>query len=415
MRPSKAQSPGISVSRIEPSGVFFSRFSESSSRSLGRCLLLVGRSRLNFLSHHIGTLFHQDGRNPRTELSRHGDNGDPRPGLPRVPAAHRYVKVAELSILTNRRPCRLDEFAPQPAISCTGDRSPIRPLSGGVLTWAQSQKSCKLAHVFKLPPIADTRQELTRHDPADPTNAHQILDALRQFRIVLTELANLLGRFHDLLLRKLNVVQQLIEFKAYTPGALQFSELSLNLQRPSTPGRCQWESDPFKEQQRLDPLLHPHHFTDESVSQLSKMAKLSVNRRRHVNTLQLSTAQVLREGSAVEAIRFDSLSWSSRNHRRCYHQALLLLSRQPIIQSIPGRSSLIDKRNLLIGKLLAHMMEQVLHTVRHVQRPHESLLVIAKRHRNAFLGYVQAGKHLVLLWYKCLLSHAQCLLAQCLW
>src|SRR5215467_3089787 len=225
MRPSKAQSPGISVSRIEPSGVFFSRFSESSSRSLGRCRLLV-------------------------------------------------------------------EFAPQPAISCTGDRSPIRPLSGGVLTWAQSQKSCKLAHVFKLPPIADTRQELTRHDPADPTNAHQILDALRQFRIVLTELANLLGRFHDLLLRKLNVVQQLIEFKAYTPGALQFSELSLNLQRPSTPGRSQWESDPFKEQQRLDPLLHPHHFTD--VSQLSKMAKLSVNRRRHVNALQLSTAQVLR-------------------------------------------------------------------------------------------------------------------------
>jgi hypothetical protein len=41
---SKAQSPGISVSRIEPSGVFLSRFSKSSSRSLGRCLLLGQRS-----------------------------------------------------------------------------------------------------------------------------------------------------------------------------------------------------------------------------------------------------------------------------------------------------------------------------------------------------------------------------------
>ena len=40
----RAQGPGISVSRVEPSGVFFSRFSTSSSRSLGRCLLLGQRS-----------------------------------------------------------------------------------------------------------------------------------------------------------------------------------------------------------------------------------------------------------------------------------------------------------------------------------------------------------------------------------
>jgi hypothetical protein len=54
MRPSlKHEAPGISVSRVEPSGVFLSRFSLSSSRSLGRCLLLGQRSRMNFLSHHI--------------------------------------------------------------------------------------------------------------------------------------------------------------------------------------------------------------------------------------------------------------------------------------------------------------------------------------------------------------------------
>src|SRR5438093_4302757 len=50
---SKAPSPGISVSRVEPSGVFVSRFCLSSSRSLGRCLLLGQRSRMNFFSHHI--------------------------------------------------------------------------------------------------------------------------------------------------------------------------------------------------------------------------------------------------------------------------------------------------------------------------------------------------------------------------
>src|SRR5215467_6132055 len=115
----------------------------------------------------------------------------------------------------------------------------------------------QLAHVFKLPPIADTSQELARHDPADTTNAHHILDALRQFRIVLTELANLFGHLHDLLLRKLLVVQQLIEFEAHTFRALQFSKLCFNFQRPSAPSRSRWECDPFKEQQRLNPLLHP--------------------------------------------------------------------------------------------------------------------------------------------------------------
>src|SRR5262245_48448030 len=64
--------------------------------------------------------------------------------------------------------------------------------------------------------------------------------------------------------------------------------------------------------------------------------------------------------------------------------------------------------------MLVHVLEQVLHTVRHVQRSYESLLMVAKSHRDAFLVYVQAGKHIILLWYKCFLPHAECLLVQCL-
>ena len=79
------------------------------------------------------------------------------------------------------------------------------------------------------------------------------------------------------------------------------------------------------------------------------------------------------------------------------------------------RSSLIHKRNLLIAKMLAYVLEQALHTVRHVQRSYESLLVITKRHRDTSLVYVQAGKHVVVLWYKRFLSHGECLLEQCLW
>jgi len=54
----------------------------------------------------------------------------------------------------------------------------------------------------------------------------------------------------------------------------------------------------------------------------------------------------------------------------------------------------------------------MLRAIRHVQRSHKSLLVIAKGDRDASLLYAQAGKHIVLLWSKRFLSHAQCLLAQ---
>ena len=337
--PSKAQGPGISVSRNEPSGVFVSRFCVSSSRFLGRCLLLGQRSRMNFLSHHIGPLFHQHRSNPSAELARHRHDGDPRTHMPRVPAANRAVKIPQLAILANRRPGGLDELTPQPAVPVRviEPRSVFSPVEFSVGTTPKNPAS--LAHVFKLPPVADTSKEPARHDPADATNAHHVLHALRQFRIVLTQLSNLFGHLHNLLLRKLHVVQQLIDFEAHTLRALKFPQLALNFQRPAAPSRSRWESDPFEEQQRLNPLLHPRHFTHQGVAQLGEMAKLSINGRRHVNALQLSTAQALRQASAVEPIRFDSLPWTSRNHRRCRHQALIPLGRQPIIQSIPGRSS----------------------------------------------------------------------------
>src|SRR5918992_5683118 len=97
---SKAQSPGISVSRVEPSGVFLLRFCLSSSRSLGRCLLLGQRSRMNFFSHHIGSLFHQDHGNSDTEFSRHRYNGHPGALLTQMFAANRAEKISELPVLS---------------------------------------------------------------------------------------------------------------------------------------------------------------------------------------------------------------------------------------------------------------------------------------------------------------------------
>src|SRR6266567_1768713 len=126
---SKAQSPGISVSRVEPSGVLVSRFCPSSSRSLGRCLLLGQRSRMNFSSHFVRSLFHQDHGNSDTELSRHCHNGHPGALLTRMFAANRAEKLSELLVLSDRRPGSLDHFTSQPFISGVGDRSPIGSLS----------------------------------------------------------------------------------------------------------------------------------------------------------------------------------------------------------------------------------------------------------------------------------------------
>src|SRR5438309_4358554 len=112
---SKAQGPGLSVSSTEPSGVFLSRFWLSSSRSLGRCLLLGQRNRLNFLSYLIGSLFHQDYRDAHTEFSRHRYNGHPRSQMARMGPAHRAEEIPEFPILADRRPRGLDELASKPS------------------------------------------------------------------------------------------------------------------------------------------------------------------------------------------------------------------------------------------------------------------------------------------------------------
>src|SRR5690242_5055936 len=177
----KAQGPGLSVSSTEPSGgVLLSWFCMSSSRSLGRCLRLGQRSRLNFLSDLIGSLVHQDYREAHTEFSGHRHNGHPRSEIARMGSTHRAEKLSQLIVLAERRPGGLNELASEPCVSCMSDRSSIGLICGRVLGRHQAQKSPQLANVFKLSPIPDAGQKLTGHDPADPRDRHQILDALRQ-------------------------------------------------------------------------------------------------------------------------------------------------------------------------------------------------------------------------------------------
>src|SRR6185295_934068 len=119
---------------------------------------------------------------------------------------------------------------------------------------------------------------------------------------------------------------------------------------------------------------------------------------------ELSSSQTFRQPSTVEPVGLHSLSWSSGNHRWSGDQAPITLSHKPIIQPVPRRSSLIDKGNLLIPNVLAHMIQQVIHAIRHVQRPDESLRT-AKSCRDTLFVHIQSGKHIIFPGYKRLVFH----------
>lgn len=117
---------------------------------------------MNLFSDYIRSLFHQDHGNPHTEFSRHRHSSDSRSDVARMSFTDRGEKLPQLTVLSDRRPGGLDELASQPSVSRLGDRSPIGSISGGVLGGHQSQKSSQLADVFKLAPIPDAGQKLTK-------------------------------------------------------------------------------------------------------------------------------------------------------------------------------------------------------------------------------------------------------------
>src|SRR5919198_672198 len=300
---SKAQGPGLSVSKREPSGIIsLSRFCATSSRSLGRCLLLGQRSRKNLLSNDVRSLVFEYRVNARTELSRHRHNGDPRAFAGPISATHRTIKFSKLCVLANRRPGRLNQFASQPSVSDTGNRAPINRIAGGVLGGHQPQKASQLSDIFDLPPVSNAGQKLTGHNPADPWDAHQVRNGLRQFFILFTKAADLFGAAQHLLFRKFQIVEQLIELKTHGARTLKLSQLSFDPQRPLPAGSRWGKVDAFEQQQGFDPLLVSAGLAHHRVAQLCEVAKLSVNRRGNMNAFDLASAQALGQSSTVEPV-----------------------------------------------------------------------------------------------------------------
>jgi len=163
---------------------------------------------LNFLSDLVRSLFHQHHRRPHTEFVSHRHNGDPRTEVPGMFFGHGAKEFSQFAVLADRRPRSLDKLTSQPSVAGVGNRAPLGSFPGGVLGGNQTQKSRQLANVFDLAPIPNAGHKLAGHDPADPGKRFQILDTPKQFRVGLAKAADLSGRLKDLLLVKLQTVEQ---------------------------------------------------------------------------------------------------------------------------------------------------------------------------------------------------------------
>ncbi len=136
---------------------------------------------MNLFSNNVRPLFFQYRINPCTQFSRHCHNGDARALAAGVSPANRTVKLSKLRVLANRRPGRLNQLASKPPISDAGDRAPIDPIPRGVLAWHQAQKASQLSDIVNFTPVSNARQKLASDNPADPRDAHQVGNGLRQF------------------------------------------------------------------------------------------------------------------------------------------------------------------------------------------------------------------------------------------
>src|SRR4030095_11052639 len=324
---------------------------------------------------------------------------------------HGAKEFSQFAVLADRRPRSLDKLTSQSSVTGVSNRAALGSHPGGVLGGNQTQKSRQLADVFDLAPVPNAGQKLAGHDPSDPGKCFQILDTLRQFRVGLAKAAALSGGLKDLLLVKLQTVEQPIELKAHGGRTGKVPQFVFDQERPLAAGRSRGKLQSLHEQQRFNALFHSHHLADQGVTQLGQMAQLPIQGSGNMDAFELSAPKILRDPSAIEPIGLHSLSGRFGNHRRRSDQARISLGLQPIIQSVARRSSLIGQGHLLIAIVLTNVVHKMFDLVRHVQRLKKSL-VIGKHYRDTFLVHIESGKHIVVTRYERLGSHRNASLVQ---
>src|SRR5882762_6046590 len=87
------------------------------------------------------------------------------------------------------------------------------------------------------------------------------------------------------------------------------------------------------------------------------------------------------------------------HHRWRHHQTRIAASHQLIVEPETDRPGFVNKRHALLREVLPHVTEQQLRTIGQTQRLLQ-LLVIGKTHCHALFVDIEAGKDIVVAWYK---------------
>src|SRR5687768_4557552 len=359
---------------------------------------------MNFLSHHIGSLLFEHRIDSGGELSCHRHNGFTRRPIARMALENRAVKLSKLRVLTDGRPGRLDQLAPQSSISGARDLTASNSLPAGVFAGSQADKARQLADVADLFRIADSSQKMAGHDLSNPRYAFQMRHHLAKLAVLFVEAADLFDRLKRLLLRVLQALQQPVKLKAHRSRAGKFFKLALDQKRPLTAGRSRRKFHPLEQQQPLDPKLHCHHVLHKGISKLGEVAQLAIGLRGNMHALQLPASQMRRELLTVEPVGLYSLTRYFRNHRRSRHHARVTFGRQLIIQAPSGGTCFIGKRDLLSPKMFAYVTQKMLCSVGHTERLQHPFM-IHKGDRDALLIDIQTAEDIKLTRNKVLLFH----------
>src|SRR5436190_5110467 len=347
--------------------------------------------------HEVRPLLFQNYVNTLRQFSGHGDDSFARRYFLRMALIDAAIEITQLGIFLDGGPGALNQLVAQAAVAGTSNLAAIFFFAGRMLARHDPKEAGYLLAILYLLWIADPGRQVRSYNPTDPGQTQQQIDRLLQFWIMQAILTNLFGRSPGRLKMKVQRVEQIIELEAHrlrTGQRLQFPH------RPHRPLLLRVRKrNAFEEQQRLNAQFAGSQLPYVRVAQLHKVTQVAIDWGRHVNAVQLSAAQTLRQLTAVESIGLHAFARRSRHFRWCGHHASISLPHQLVVQTKASRASFISKRHALPGVVLPHIVEQWLRMIGHAQRTHRALM-IGENYRHALFINIEPRKHIVIAGYK---------------
>ncbi len=196
---------------------------------------------------------------------------------------------------------------------------------------------------------------------------------------------------------KMQGIEQVVEFEAHRLRARQRLQLAHGPRRPLL--MLLGKRNPFEEQQRLNPELARGQLPDVRVPHLHQMAQVAIHAtrhmNRHMNAVQLSTPQTLRQFAAVESIGLHAFARRPRHFRWRHHHASISSAHKLVVQTKASGASFVGKGHPLAGKMFAHVIQQRRDLVGHAQRTLRTR-VISKSYGHTLFIDIEPRKHVII-------------------